>query len=80
MIALEALRSDFIAMLGTALRDGAEAGADLYALHRIDAHHGARQVRVEPLEHRLAPTRGHTLGDDGHARADGVTGLAQFAR
>jgi len=63
-------------MLGTALLDRAEAGADLDTLHGIDAHHGARQIRIEPFEHGLTPTRRHSLGDHGHARTDGISRLA----
>jgi len=56
VIALEALRRHFVAMLGASVLDGFESGADLDALHRIDSHHGARQIGIEPLEHRLTPT------------------------
>ncbi len=80
MIALEAPRRQFIAMLGAALLDRPESRADLDAFNGIDAHHGARKIRVEPLEHGLAPARRHALGDHGHARADGISGLADAAR
>src|SRR5579872_3898109 len=76
MIALEAVRRHLVAMLGTTLFDAAESGADFHALDRIDAHHGAGQIGVETLEHRLAPSRRHSGGDDRHARTDGIAGLA----
>src|SRR5208337_3633070 len=77
MIALEAGRRELIAMLGTALFHGLEACADLHAFHGVDSHHAAREVRIEPPEHRLTQPRRHALGNDGDARADGIAGLAQ---
>src|ERR1700689_4214654 len=76
MIALEAGRRELIAMLGAALLDGLEAVADLHSLDRVDPHHGAREIGVEPLEYRLPEPRRHSRGDDGDARADRVARLA----
>ena len=46
------------------LRDAREAGADLDALHRVDAHHRLREVGVEPAVDRLAPADRHAARDD----------------
>ena len=72
MIALEALRRQLVAMLGTALRDAAKPGADLHALDGVDAHHRAGQVGIEALEHRLAQARRHAARDHRDARADRI--------
>src|SRR6185369_14074209 len=40
----EAVRRGRIPMRGATLRDAGEAGADLDALHRVDAHHRPRDV------------------------------------
>ena len=54
------------------LLDGREAGADLHALDRVDAHHRVRDVGIEPVEHRLAESRRHAGRDHVHARADRI--------
>ena len=59
MVGQEAVGREFVAVLATALADDREPVADLDALHRVDAHHGVREVRVQPVEHRLAEARGH---------------------
>ena len=43
--------------VGAALRDAGEAGADLDALDRVDAHHRVGDVGVELVEERLAQAR-----------------------
>ena len=55
-------------MGGALLLDGREARADFDALHRVDAHHRVRDVGVEPVEDRLAPTDRHVRGN----HVDGV--------
>src|SRR5580704_5154582 len=77
VIALEARRSELIAMLGPALLDALETRADLHRLDGIDAHHGARQIRIETFEHRLAQSGRHAFGGDGDASADRVARFAQ---
>src|SRR5208283_4815484 len=77
VIALETGRRELIAMFGTALFHGLEARADFHAFDGIDSHHGAREVGIEPPEHRLTQARRHALGNDGDARADGIARLAQ---
>ena len=42
-------------------RGGGEAGADLDALHRVDAHHRAGEVGVELAVDRLAQPAGTPL-------------------
>src|SRR6202035_2581764 len=69
-------RCHLVAMFRAALFHGLESRADLHTLHGVDAHHSARQVGIEPLEHRLAPARRHALGDDRHARTNGIARLA----
>ena len=63
-------------MLRAALLDRPEARADLDALHRIDAHHRAGQVRIQALEHGFAPARRNPFGDHRDARANGISRLA----
>src|SRR2546429_4497152 len=60
------------------LLDRREAGADLHAFHRIDAHHRRSDVGVEPAVHRLAPADRNAARDDVHARAAGITRSAQL--
>ena len=61
MVALESRRRELVAVLGAALLHGLETGADLHALDRVDAHHGAREIGIQALEHRLAEARRHAL-------------------
>src|SRR5215470_15032233 len=72
VVAAEAARGELIAMLAAALRGAADPGAELHRLHRIDAHERMRDVRVEPIEHRLAEPRRYAAGDDRHPRTDRV--------
>ncbi len=67
-----------VAMLAALLLDGREAGADLDALDRVDAHHRVRDVRVELVEHRLAEPRRHAGRDDVDARTDRVARATQL--
>ncbi len=55
---------------------GGHAGADLDALHRVDAHHGAGEVLIELAVDRRAPAGRHALGNDLDDGADGGAGLA----
>ena len=50
----------------------------LDALHRVDAHHGVREVRVEPVEYRFTEPGGHAAGHDRDTRADRVALAAQL--
>ncbi len=59
------------------------AGADLDALHRVDAHHGAGEVLVELAVDRRAPAGGHALGhhlDHGADRGAGLAHLVEVGR
>ena len=47
VVGQEALRRHLVGVLGARLRDAGEAGADLDALDRVDAHHRVREVGVE---------------------------------
>jgi hypothetical protein len=69
---------DISSVLGAELGDAGKAGADLDALHGVDAHHGVGDVGVEAVEHRLAPADGHAAGDHVDARADRIARLAQI--
>ena len=52
---------DLVAVRGALLLHGREAGADLHALHRVDAHHRVRDVGVEAVEDGLAQPGGSPL-------------------
>jgi len=43
------------------LFNGGEAGADLDALHGVDAHKRVRDIGIQPVEHRLTETTGTLL-------------------
>src|SRR5258706_3683701 len=74
----EALRRHLVAVLASLLPDGLEAGADLHAFDRIDRHHRARDIGVEPAIDRLAPAHRHALRDHVDARTARVAALAQL--
>ena len=57
-------------------RRGAETGADLQALHRIDRHQGRGQFRVQLTVQRRAPSGGQSCDLQRHHRPDGRAGLA----
>ncbi|TXH58149.1 MAG: chorismate synthase, partial [Burkholderiaceae bacterium] len=78
VVAGEALRRELVAVLRAALRDAGEAGADLHALDRVDAHHRVGDVGIEPVIHRLAPAHRHVRCHHVDARAARITRLAQF--
>ena len=59
VVAGEALRRQLVAVRRAALRDRREAGADLDALDRVDAHHRVRDVGVELVVERLAEADRH---------------------
>ena len=73
----EALAAHLVAVLAALLRHDREAGADLDALDRVDAHHRRGEFAVELAVDRLAPARRHAVGDHVDARADRIAGLAQ---
>ena len=50
----------------------ADAGADLHGFHGVDAHHGVREVGIEPVEHRLAQARRHAARHHRDLRADRI--------
>ena len=68
---------DLVAVLGALLLDAGKAGADLDALHRVDAHEGVGDIRVQAIEDGLAQPRRNPGGHHVDARADGVALLAQ---
>ena len=78
VVAAKALRSELVAVLAAALRGGAGAGADLDRLHGVDAHERVRDVRVQPIEHRLAEAGRHAARHHRDARADRVALRAHF--
>src|SRR4051812_35086612 len=78
VVADEALRRHLVAVLAALLRDRAEPGADLHAFHRVDRHHRAGDVGIEPAIDRLAPADRHALRDHVDARAARVAALAQL--
>ena len=49
-----------------------DAGADLHRLHRVDAHHGVREVGIQPVEHRFAQARRHAARDHRDFRAERI--------
>src|SRR5690606_3763674 len=56
VVADEAVGRQFVAMNAALLRHAREAGADLHALDRVDAHHRVGDVGVELVEERSAET------------------------
>ena len=78
MVAGEAGRRQFVAMLAAALRDDAEAVADLDPLDGVQAHHREGDVGVEPVVQRFAQAHRHAVGAHLDARAAAVARLAQF--
>ena len=72
VVAQETRGRQLVAMLAAALRGRRDAGADFHGLHRVDAHHGVREVGIEPVEHRLAQTRRHALRHHRDLRADRI--------
>ncbi|MNC29542.1 hypothetical protein D3C75_777900 [compost metagenome] len=78
VVAEETLRGHFIAMLGAALGDAGETGADFHALDRIDAHQRMGQFGIETVEDRFPQAWHHTLGHHGNFRADRILVAAQL--
>src|SRR5205823_2327744 len=78
VVADESLRCHLVAVLAALLRDRAEAGADLDALHRVDAHHRRGDVGVQAPVYGFSPAHRHAFGNDVHARPARVAALAQF--
>ncbi len=78
VVAEETLRGQFVAMLGAALGDTGETGADFHAFDRVDAHQRVGQFGVEAVEDRLAQARLYTFGHHGDLRADRVLVAAQL--
>src|SRR5690606_24279982 len=77
VVAEEALRSQLVAVFGAELLDDVEAGADLDALDRVDAHQRCSKFGIELAVDLLAPARWHAVDDDGDPRTDRIAGLAQ---
>ena len=59
MIALESFRSNFIAVIGTVLRDAGEACSDFDTLRGIYTHHRSSQFCIQFSVNRLAPANRH---------------------
>ena len=57
VVAQEAVGRDLVAMLGAALGDAVEAGADGHALDRVQAHHDVGDVGIEPVARSARPSR-----------------------
>ena len=64
-------------MHGAALGHAGKAGANLHALHGVQAHHGVGDVGVELVEQGLAQPHRHARGLHADACAARVAGLAQ---
>src|SRR5687767_8157357 len=74
---LAVLDAHLVGVLFASQRRGGEAGADLDALDRVDAHHGRGEVGIElAVERRAEPDR-HAGGRHLDHRADRGTGLAR---
>jgi hypothetical protein len=54
VVAEETFRGHLVTVLGTALGDAGEAGADFHAFHRVDAHQRMGQFGIEAVKDRLA--------------------------
>ena len=78
VVAHEALRRQFVAVLRALLHDRMETRADLHALDGIDAHHGVGDVGVQLVVQRLAEADRDVLRHHVDARADRIAGAAQF--
>ncbi len=62
-----------VGVLFAGKRGGGKARADLDALHRIDAHEGRREIRIELAVDGRAEPRGHAFGHDlDHGAAGGA--------
>src|SRR5690606_6290655 len=77
VIAEEARRRHFVAVLGTLLFYARKARSYLYALDGVDAHQAMGQFGIEAIEHRLAQTYRQAGRDERDARPDGVAFLAE---
>src|SRR4051812_6404305 len=71
-------RPERVVMLRSRQQNAAKTRAHVEAFRSGQAQHGLRQIGLEPIKHRLAPTRGHTTGDALDNSADGVPGFAHF--
>ena len=61
MIRGKPIRIHIITMLTAALSHARKSSPNLDALHRIDAHHGASQVRIQPCIDRRPPPNRHPI-------------------
>ena len=77
VVGKEPLRGYLIPMRGALLRDAVKAGTNLHTLHRIDAHQGMGQVRIQAIKDRLTQAGRHALGDHVNPGADGIAFLAE---
>lgn len=64
-------------MLTAKLRHRGESIPYFYAFHRIDTHHRMGDIRIEPIEDRLAPPSRDAVSNDINARAHGIALLNQ---
>jgi len=63
VIRFKTFGGDLVTELGAFGWHTAETVTDLHAFGGIDAHHGVRDVSVQPVEYRLAQTRRYALGN-----------------
>ncbi len=63
---------EFIAVFATALLHRSYARADLNRLHRIDTHHGVRDIGIQSIKDGLAESRRHFARDHRYARAERI--------
>ena len=73
----EAIRRDFVAVLGALLPRGLHAVADFHALDGVEPHQRVGEVGVELVVQRLAPAGRHVLGHHADPGADRVARFAQ---
>ena len=74
---LAAPHADFIGVLFARKLGRLEAGANLHALHRVDAHEGVGDFCLEFVVDGLSQTNRHILRDDIDTRTTRVTIAAQ---
>ena len=72
--------SDFVGVFFSGELRCAHASTDLYALHRIDAHHRGGEILVQLGVYRGSKARGNAFGDHFDDRADGGTGFSHLIK
>ena len=76
MVAGEALRREFVAVLAAALAHHVKAVSDGYGFHRVDAHQGVGDVGIQPVKHWFAEADGDVARFNMQFRAHAVQGFA----